>query len=189
MHIIVGLGNPGTKYEKTRHNLGYSVVDELAKRNNIEIKKEKFNSLIGEGFIGREKVILVKPITFMNLSGQAVSPVFNFYKIKPEELIVIYDDIDIPLGNIRIRKQGGPGTHNGMKSVCGELGIKNFPRLRVGIGNDGKNLINFVIGKVPKEEQKILEESAEKAAKAIEDILNFGIDKAMNMDNSKKNED
>lgn len=189
MYIIVGLGNPGKKYEKTRHNVGFNVIDEISKRNGIEVKKEKFNALIGEGFIGEEKLILVKPMRYMNLSGQAVSLIYNFYKIEPENLIIVYDDIDIPLGNIRIRKQGGAGTHNGMKSICSSLGFKNFPRIRVGIGNDGEDLIDYVIGKVPKKEQEILRESALKAGIAAEDILKFGIDRAMNMDNSKRNED
>lgn len=189
MHIIVGLGNPGKKYEKTRHNVGFRVIDELSKRNSICVKKEKFNALIGEGLINREKVVLVKPLTFMNLSGDAVYTIFNFYKVDPEDIIIVYDDIDIPLGNIRIRKQGGPGTHNGMKSVCNSLKTKDFPRIRVGVGNDGSDLVNYVIGKVPKEEQRILRDSISKAAISIENILEYGIDIAMNMDNSRKHED
>ena len=189
MYLIAGLGNPTREYEKTRHNVGFEAIDILADKAGTTVTEKKHKALYGKGYIGGQKVILAKPQTYMNLSGESIREIADFYKIEPENLIIVYDDIDIPLGNIRIRKQGGAGTHNGMKSICSSLGFKNFPRIRVGIGNDGEDLIDYVIGKVPKKEQEILRESALKAGIAAEDILKFGIDRAMNMDNSKRNED
>ena len=127
MYIIVGLGNPGSKYENTRHNMGFKAIDAMASEFGIDVNRAKFKGLIGEGRIGSEKVILLKPQTYMNLSGQSVREIMNFYKIPEENLIVIYDDFDLPIGSIRVRKSGGPGTHNGMKSVIQELGSRKFP--------------------------------------------------------------
>lgn len=188
MYIIVGLGNPGSKYENTRHNMGFKAIDAMASEFGIGVNRAKFKGLIGEGRIGSEKVILLKPQTYMNLSGQSVREIMNFYKIPEENLIVIYDDFDLPIGSIRVRKSGGPGTHNGMKSVIQELGSRKFPRVRVGIGSSDGSTIQFVIGKVGKDEQQILNEAAEAAASAAADIIRIGIENAMNIHNTRKSE-
>lgn len=188
MYIIAGLGNPGSKYENTRHNMGFKAIDAMASEFGIDVNRAKFKGLIGEGRIGSEKVILLKPQTYMNLSGQSVREIMNFYKIPEENLIVIYDDFDLPIGSIRVRKSGGPGTHNGMKSVVQELGSRKFPRVRVGIGSSDGSTIQFVIGKVGKDEQQILNEAAEAAATAAADIIRIGIENAMNIHNTRKSE-
>lgn len=182
MYLIVGLGNPEPEYSKTRHNMGVDVINKLSKKFNIEVLKEKYNSLYGTGIIEDEKVILLKPQTYMNLSGEAVKPFMDFYKVKPENIIVIYDDIDIETGTIKIRKKGGAGTHNGMKSVVHELNTEEFPRIRVGTGSKEKifNLINYVITRVDDDEYVKLENGIVKAAQAVEEILKIGIDNAMN---------
>lgn len=188
MYIIAGLGNPGSKYENTRHNMGFKAINAMASEFGIDVNRAKFKGLIGEGRIGTEKVILLKPQTYMNLSGQSVREIMNFYKIPEENLIVIYDDFDLPIGSIRVRKSGGPGTHNGMKSVVQELGSRKFPRVRVGIGSSDGSTIQFVIGKVGKDEQQILNEAAEAAASAAADIIRIGIENAMNIHNTRKSE-
>ena len=188
MYIIAGLGNPGSMYENTRHNMGFKAIDAMASEFGIDVNRAKFKGLIGEGRIGTEKVILLKPQTYMNLSGQSVREIMNFYKIPEENLIVIYDDFDLPIGSIRVRKSGGPGTHNGMKSVVQELGSRKFPRVRVGIGSSDGSTIQFVIGKVGKDEQQILNEAAEAAASAAADIIRIGIENAMNIHNTRKSE-
>lgn len=188
MYIIAGLGNPGSKYENTRHNMGFKAIDAMASEFGIDVNRAKFKGLIGEGRIGSEKVILLKPQTYMNLSGQSVREIMNFYKIPEENLIVIYDDFDLPIGSIRVRKSGGPGTHNGMKSVVQELGSRKFLRVRVGIGSSDGSTIQFVIGKVGKDEQQILNEAAEAAASAAADIIRIGIENAMNIHNTRKSE-
>lgn len=188
MYIIAGLGNPGSKYENTRHNMGFKAIDAMASEFGIDVNRAKFKGLIGEGRIGSEKVILLKPQTYMNLSGQSVREIMNFYKIPEENLIVIYDDFDLPIGSIRVRKSGGPGTHNGMKSVVQDLGSRKFPRVRVGIGSSDGSTIQFVIGKVGKDEQQILNEAAEAAASAAADIIRIGIENAMNIHNTRKSD-
>ena len=135
MYLIVGLGNPEEEYARTRHNMGFDTINKISEEHNIKVNKTKFNSLYGTGTIAGEKVILVKPQTYMNLSGEAVRDFMNFYKIPADKILVIYDDLDIEPGIIKIRKKGGPGTHNGMKSVVNEIKTENFPRIRVGIGN------------------------------------------------------
>lgn len=185
--IIAGLGNPGRKYKNTRHNLGFITVDKIAEDNDISVKKIKFKSLVGEGVIGSDKVILMKPQTFMNNSGEALREIVNFYKVPPENLIVIYDDFDIPIGSIRVRKFGSAGTHNGMRSVIRLLGFDNFPRIRIGIDSTIKNeLIDFVTGGFRKEEVPLLEEAVTNGAAAAETIVTKGIDLAMNRYNTKK---
>ncbi len=182
MYLIVGLGNPENEYANTRHNMGFNTINEIAKNNNINIVKEKFKGLYEIGVMQGKKVILLKPQTYMNLSGESVKEIVNFYNIETDKIIVIYDDIDTEKGKIRIRKKGGPGTHNGMKSVINELGSTDFARVRVGIGQpEFKNdMINYVIGKVPEEEQKVLQQGVKKATKAVEEILKNGIEIAMN---------
>ena len=182
MYLIVGLGNPEPEYSKTRHNMGFDVINKLSAKYEIEVKKEKFNGLFGSGVIEGKKVILLKPQTFMNASGECVEKFAKFYKIEAKDIITIFDDIDIETGTMKIRKKGGAGSHNGMKSVVEELQSTDFARIRVGIGQPEfkSDMINYVIGKVPQEEQEILQQGVEKAAKAVEEILKNGIDIAMN---------
>ena len=181
MYIIAGLGNPGRKYENTRHNMGFIAVDLLAEKYGIKVDKLKFKALVGEGRIAGRKVLLVKPQTYMNLSGESIREVMSFYKEGIENLIVIYDDIDIPTGTIRVRKKGSAGTHNGMRNIVYLLQDDNFPRIRVGIGSDKKvDLINYVTGGVTKGEKELLEGALVKAADAAAAIVEKGIEKAMN---------
>ena len=183
--VIAGLGNPGAEYEKTRHNMGFRALDVLSSDTGIDIRRAKFHALIGQGRIAGHKVILVKPQTYMNRSGIAVREAAMYYNVPSCNVIVIYDDIDLPLTAIRVRKSGGAGTHNGMKSVVQQLGVKDFPRIRIGVGaqDADEDLVDRVIGKVPKSEQILLDQAAEKAAKAAEDIVRAGIDIAMNRHN------
>ena len=181
MYIIAGLGNPGRKYENTRHNMGFIAVDLLAEKYGIKVDKIKFKALVGEGRIAGRKVLLVKPQTYMNLSGESIREVMSFYKEGIENLIVIYDDIDIPTGTIRVRKKGSAGTHTGMRNIVYLLQADNFPRIRVGIGSDKKvDLINYVTGGVTKGEKELLEGALVKAADAASAIVEKGIEKAMN---------
>lgn len=182
MYLIVGLGNPEEDYSKTRHNMGFNVINKIASEYGIEMNKKKFDALYGEGKIENQKVILLKPQTYMNLSGKSIIQVVNFYKIPLENICVIYDDMDITPGEIKIRKKGGSGSHNGMKSVVAELNSKDFARIRVGIGTPKfkDDSINYVIGAIPEEEMKILDEAVIKAKDAIKSIIKDGIDNAMN---------
>lgn len=182
MYLIIGLGNPEPEYSNTRHNMGFDTINKIAQNNNISITKSKFKGLYETSIIQGNKVILLKPQTYMNLSGESVKEVVDFYNIEPEKIIVIYDDMDIEKGKIKIRKKGGPGSHNGMKSVIHELNFSEFARVRVGIGEpEFKNdMVNYVIGKVPEDEQKILQQGVKKAAEAVEEIIKSGIDIAMN---------
>lgn len=182
MYLIVGLGNPEGEYSNTRHNMGFDTINHLSQKLNINVTKEKFKGLYGDGMINNEKVILLKPQTYMNLSGEAVREFVNFYKQELEKIIVIYDDMDIEKGVIKIRKKGGPGNHNGMKSIVQELSSTEFPRIRIGIGTpEYKNdVINYVIGNIPDEEYNILQTGVEKAELAVEEIIKNGIDTAMN---------
>ena len=181
MYLIVGLGNPEEEYSNTRHNMGFNVINKLAEEYKIDVNKNKFDALLGTGSIEGEKVILLKPQTYMNLSGKSIIQVVNFYKIPLQNVFVIYDDIDIAPGLIRIRKKGSSGSHNGMKSVVAELNSEDFARIRVGIGKPENNdMINYVIGKIPKEVQEPLEEGVLKAKQAVVEILKNGLDRAMN---------
>ena len=190
MYIIVGLGNPGKQYENTRHNMGFLAVNLLAEKYNIDVNKIKFKALVGEGRIAGQKVLLVKPQTYMNLSGEAVRQAMDFYKIDPEELIVIYDDIDIPTGTFRIRKKGSPGTHNGMRNIFQHIQTNDFPRIRVGIGSGKKdNLAGYVTGGISKSEQEILADVLKSSADAAACIIEKGIDKAMNEYNVRPNKE
>ena len=182
MKLIVGLGNPEKDYAETRHNMGFNVINELSEKYNIDVSKNKFKSLYGDGFIEGQKVILLKPQTFMNLSGEAVNEIVSFYKIDLDDIIVIYDDLDIEPGKIRIRKSGSPGSHNGIKSVTHYLKSNNFPRVRVGIGKPigDMDLIEYVIGGIPEEEKQLLKDGVKLATQAVIEILTTSIDSAMN---------
>ena len=182
MYLIVGLGNPEEEYSNTRHNMGFDVVNKISKEYNIEINKNKFKGIYGTGIIENEKVMLLKPQTYMNLSGESIIEAIKFYKIDISKIIVIYDDIDVKPGKIKIRKKGGPGSHNGMKSVISCLGSQEFSRIRVGIGSPEHkdDMINYVIGKVPKEELEQLDKGTEIAKEAVAEIIKNGIDIAMN---------
>ena len=181
MHIIIGLGNPEDEYKNTRHNMGFCAIDEIAKNNQIQVTKKGFKSIYGIGKIEEEKVILVKPQTYMNLSGEAVKEIIQFYKIPLENLLIIYDDIDIIPGSIKLRKKGGPGTHNGMKSIVNSINTQDFPRIRIGIGTPKeKDLIYHVIGPIPDEAKEQLKKGIELASKATEEYIKNGIDIAMN---------
>ena len=184
-YVIIGLGNPGKEYEKTRHNMGFRAIDVLSSDEGIDVNRSKFHALIGRGRIGGRKVVLVKPQTYMNRSGQAARESAMYFDVPSQNVIVIYDDIDLPAGSIRIRKSGGAGTHNGMKSVVQELGTKDFIRIRIGVGGaeDGEDLVDRVIGRVPEAEQEILGRAAAEAADAVRDIIMDGADNAMNRHN------
>ena len=181
MHIIVGLGNPGKKYDATRHNVGFETVDLLAKRNNIEIKRLKHKALCGKGQIGGKRVILVKPQTFMNLSGQSLLDIVQFYKIDTQNIIVVYDDVDIELGSIRVREKGSSGSHRGMQSIIYQIQTDQFPRVRIGIGGPQfEDLSDYVLSRFSEEEIPMMLETIEKAALACETIITEGIFSAMN---------
>lgn len=190
MFAVVGLGNPGRNYSGTRHNIGFDTVELLADRNDIRLNKIKFKSIYGEGIIGGEKVIILKPQTYMNNSGMAVLDLYNFYKMPLENIIVIVDDVDIEFGTIRIRKKGSDGGHNGLKSIIYQLGSQDFPRIKIGIGKkrEEQDLADFVLSKFSKEEKPYIEEAMLKAALAAETIITCGIDDAMNKFNTKKKE-
>ena len=187
MYLIIGLGNPESDYANTRHNMGFDVINEISKKCDIKVSKSKFNALYGMGEIENNKVILIKPQTYMNLSGESIIQFKKFYKISNKNIIVIYDDIDLNIGDIRLKAKGGAGTHNGMKSVVHFLQTEDFTRIRVGIGAPvyKDTMIDYVIGPIPEEEKPILEEGVNKAAEAVLDILKNGIDKAMNVYNAK----
>lgn len=181
MYLIVGLGNPEKEYANTRHNMGFDTINEIARKNNIEINKNKFKGLYGTGIVQNKKVILLKPQTYMNLSGESVKEIMDFYNIEPENIIVIYDDIDTEKGSIRIRKKGSAGSHNGMKSVIEKLGTTEFARIRVGIGRPQfkNDMINYVLQKLTEEEQQELAVGTKKATEAVEETLKNGIEIAM----------
>jgi PTH1 family peptidyl-tRNA hydrolase len=180
MYLVVGLGNPGREYEGTRHNVGFMVIDVLSKMLGIEVSRLKFKSLMGEGHFKGEKLVLLKPQTFMNLSGEALYDAVNFYKLPLENVIVIYDDKDLDVGKIRIRRKGSSGGHNGMNSIIYLLGSEDFPRIRIGIGRPEQgDLVAHVLGKFNENEKKVIEEAVKKAAEAVIDIIENGIEHAM----------
>ncbi|MDR1571508.1 MAG: aminoacyl-tRNA hydrolase [Clostridiales Family XIII bacterium] len=184
-HIIVGLGNPGRRYAGTRHNLGFAAVDLMAERCGIKVSRLRFKALIGEGTAFGSRVLLVKPQTYMNLSGESVAAVMAYYKAPPEALAVVYDDVDIPLGRIRIRKQGSAGTHNGMRSIVYHLRRDDFPRVRIGIGGEvGARLTDYVIGGFRRQEMDTARDAVMRAVLALECMLLDGVDAAMNRYNA-----
>ncbi len=189
MFVIVGLGNPDRKYEHTRHNIGFDVVDAMASKYNIDIKDKKHKALVGSGVIEGMKVLLVKPQTYMNLSGESVQEVMNFYKLDPEEdMIVIYDDISLEPGNIRIRKKGSAGGHNGIKNIIAHTGTQNFKRIKVGVGEKpaGWDLADYVLGRFDSDAREKVEEAISDAIGAAVLMMQGDVDRAMNQYNAKK---
>lgn len=189
MYVIAGLGNPSKKYENTRHNAGFEVIDALAEKYGIRVIWRRHRALVGHGYMEGEKVVLVKPQTFMNLSGESIREVIDYYKVDAQrELIVVCDDISLDLGQLRIRKKGSAGGHNGLKNIIAHLGTENFCRIRVGVGDkpEGYDLADYVLGHFTTAEQRIMAESVDRAAEAAFTILKEGPDTAMNRFNAKR---
>lgn len=179
MKLIVGLGNPGEAYQNTRHNVGFMTVDRLARRLGISIKKRECFSLTGDIHLDGEKLILAKPQTYMNLSGRAVLALTEYYKVPPEELLVVCDDLDLPFGRLRLRLRGGSGGHRGLSSIIGLLGTDCFPRLRIGIGR-GEEVVSYVLGRFGSEEESLLNEVLDSAVESILTARKEGYNRAMN---------
>ena len=189
MYVIAGLGNPGSRYERTRHNVGFQVIDRLAAEYGIEMNQKKHRALCGTGVIEGRKVLLMKPQTFMNLSGESIGEVVDYYRTDPEEeLLVIYDDIALDPGRLRIRKKGSAGGHNGMRNIILHLGTQVFQRIRIGVGAkpEGYDLADYVLSCFPEEEEKNMQEAYERAAQAAVLILTGGADRAMNEFNQER---
>ena len=188
MYLIAGLGNPDKKYEATRHNIGFETIDLLAHLTGIKLNKTKHKAVLGDGVIGGEKVIIAKPQTYMNLSGESIRDIVNFYKIPVENVIIVCDDINIETGRIRIRPKGSDGGHNGLKSIIYQLASDAFVRIRMGVGapkHEDYNLADYVLGKFSKEEIELLTPVAKKVTEAIELIITSGVERAMNKFNGK----
>ncbi len=191
MFLIVGLGNPGKEYQHTRHNIGFDVMDAIADKYHIEISEKKHKALCGKGVIGGSKVVLAKPQTYMNASGESVAELLHYYKLDPEEeMIVIYDDISLPPGNLRIRKKGSAGGHNGIKNIIALTGTQNFLRIKVGVGEKPKgwDLVDHVLGRFRAEERAEVENAIGNAVLAVEQMISGETDAAMNQFNAKKKE-
>lgn len=189
MYLIAGLGNPTREYEKTRHNVGFDTIDVLADRINTDVAERKFKGLYGKGMLGGEKVILLKPQTFMNLSGESVRAAADFYKIPPDHIIVIYDDISLDVGHLRIRTKGSAGGHNGIKNIIAHLGTQEFSRIKIGVGGKPPrmDLADYVLSRFPAEERKIMETAFRDAAEAAGVLIAEGPDAAMNRFNGPRN--
>ena len=188
MKLIVGLGNPSQKYEGTRHNVGFTVIDVLAEEYHITVNSNHYKALCGKGWIAGESVLLAKPLTYMNLSGESVRPLADYYKVEPEDILIIYDDISLEPGKIRVRAKGSAGGHNGMKSIIQHLGTEAFPRVRLGIGEKPAqmDLADYVLGHFNKEEQALMKEAAQTAVEAVTCYIEHGIAETMNRYNGKK---
>ncbi|WP_442597368.1 aminoacyl-tRNA hydrolase [Neobacillus sp. D3-1R] len=173
MKLIIGLGNPGKQYEKTRHNVGFDVIEELSNQFNIPLDQLKFKGQFGMGFVGTEKVLLLKPLTYMNLSGESIRAVMDFYDIDTEEIVVIYDDLDIPVGKLRLRQKGSAGGHNGIKSTIAHIGTQEFNRIRIGVDRpqNGMSVSNYVLGRFTADEQPIIDEVVKRSAEACQSWL------------------
>ena len=182
MYLIAGLGNPTREYEKTRHNVGFEAIDILADKAGTTVTEKKHKALYGKGYIGGQKVILAKPQTYMNLSGEAVREAVQFYKIPADHVLVIYDDVSLPVGKLRVRPTGSAGGHNGIKNIIAHLGTQDFPRIKIGTGapGEGGDMIDWVIGVPSQAERKVLVESFRRAIDAAECIIEHGCQKAMN---------
>ena len=190
MYIIVGLGNPGGQYEHTRHNVGFEVVDRLAEKYDIPLTERKHRAYCGRGMIGGQKVMLVKPQTFMNLSGESVKSAVDFYQIETDRLIVVYDDVSLSPGQLRIRRSGSAGGHNGIKNIIARLGTQEFPRVKVGVGEkpERMDLADYVLSHFSKGEWEMMEDAFAEAAEAVGVMISDGADAAMNRFNARKNE-
>ena len=180
MYLIVGLGNVGKEYDNTRHNIGFQAIDYIAAKYNIDINRIKFKGIYGDGIIEGNKVILLKPTTYMNLSGESIREVMNFYKILEEELIVLYDDISLPVGRLRIREKGSHGGHNGIKSIIANLSTDVFPRVKIGVGAPKGDLVSHVLGKFSKDENEILGKTLKAVTEAVEIMIDKDTKEAMN---------
>lgn len=181
MHLIVGLGNPGIEYAGTRHNVGFEAIEELADRHNISVKKRNFRAVLGDGTIAGQRAILARPMTYMNLSGEAVAAICRMYKIEPQNVIVIVDDIALPIGKIRLRLSGSAGGHNGLTSIEQHLHTREYPRIRIGVGGaQPGRMVDHVLGKFRQSEREAIAEAIERAADAVEVALAEGFEKAMN---------
>ena len=180
MFLIDGLGNPGREYENTRHNIGFAAIDVIAEKYNIDINRTKFKGEYGEGFINGNKVILLKPYTFMNLSGESVREAIDFYKLTEDQVLIIYDDISLELGRLRIREKGSAGGHNGIKSIINHMGTDVFTRIKIGVGAPKGDLVNHVLGKFSKDEVNILKQTLDAVTEATADIIDNGAKDAMN---------
>ena len=184
--LLVGLGNPGEQYERTRHNVGFLVADELAERHNVPIQRLKFRALTNTITVGGEKVLLMKPVTYMNLSGEAVHEAAAFYKVPPERILVISDEVALAPGKLRVRRSGSAGGHNGLKNIIAHLGSDQFPRIRLGVGSKPHpdyDMADWVLGRFQGEDKKAVEAAVKKAADAAECLIREGVDKAMNQYN------
>ncbi len=188
MYLIAGLGNPGRKYEKTKHNMGFMVVDEFARRRGVEFTSEKFEALYARADFAGKRVLLIKPQTFMNLSGDAVSAFADYFDVDPAELMVVYDDCEFDMGAIKIRRRGSAGTHNGMRDIVDKLGYTDFPRMRMGIGSRGEmELFDYVLTPFSEEDlERVIRPAVERACDALECFLSEGTDVMMNRFNTPK---
>jgi PTH1 family peptidyl-tRNA hydrolase len=189
MYIIVGLGNPDRQYQATRHNIGFDAITKICDETGISLDTRKHKALCGKGVINGEKVILAQPQTYMNLSGESVRELVDYYKIDPEtELILIYDDISLDVGQLRIRKKGSAGGHNGIKNIIAQLGTQNFQRIKIGVGDKPKewDLVDWVLGRFPKEQEKMVREALSETYEAVQVMMEEGPDTAMNRYNKKK---
>lgn len=188
MYLIVGLGNPGKQYEKTRHNVGFEVIDRLADQLFASVEEKKFRGYYGKAVIDGQKVILLKPQTFMNLSGESVRSAADFYKIQPDHIIVVYDDVSLDVGQLRIRTKGSAGGHNGIKNIIAHLGTQEFPRVKVGVGNKTPrmDLADYVLSHFSKADQDAMEDAFKEAAEAVKALISEGADRAMNRFNGHK---
>ena len=182
MKVIVGLGNPGKKYENTRHNVGFAAIDYIAEKEGININTGKHKALVGTGYIDGVKVLLVKPQTFMNLSGESIRDAADFYKVDPEHIIIIYDDISLEVGQLRIRTKGSAGGHNGIKSIIAHLGTQEFPRVKIGVGAkpDRMDLADYVLSRFSQTDRAVMEDAFQEAANAAQMMIQEGADAAMN---------
>lgn len=184
--LVAGLGNPGQQYENTRHNVGFRTADALAANAGAEIRRIKFHALTVQAVVGGQGVLLLKPTTYMNLSGEAVGEAARFYKLPTDHVLVISDDVDLPLGKLRLRRSGSAGGHNGLKSIIEHLGGDQFPRLKIGVGgkpHPDYDMADWVLGSFQGQDAKVMEEAVQRAAKAVECLLENGFDKAMNLYN------
>lgn len=182
VYYLSDFGNPGTEYERTRHNVGFKAIDKIAENLKISMSKKKFDAIIGEGFCGSEKVMLVKPQTYMNLSGNSIKQIVDFYKLDLNKLIVIYDDIDIPIGKIKVKPSGSSGTHNGMRNIVSMLSSEDFTRIRIGTDKPkyNMNLADYVLMPLTKDEEQALEPAISNSVKAVERIIDANVQIAMN---------